>query len=418
MLYICGIGSIIHNSISYDACISNNKCIIANEDFKLITDLNQKWVEFKWFNSTYEKEFEYYKSFMVFLENPKYINSNQIEFEISYAFQFYNKKIKNITFTSKALTNFYNEKINAKEFKKEYLIKKLEETMHKTSTYEVPLSFGLFSFRFENEIFYMPREEIINNIFPFDFKTTLTIEKKNENICYDEILKLIKYFFDFNRFISLNKYTKIDDCFIELIDSDENDSVIEVGIFKNYMNNYKFEECFNILDFGDSITKFLVENGKFLNHSDNMYHFENGKTYAFDSVRISGAFEKIFKKYVKVNEIEGNQQKNQSKYLKDKLEYIFKKYCDCLNYNYDKAINFFYDPKNMSVRFKDARNDIAHGLENDKINWYKVSKDGFFVQQLIYFMILKYALNVPNEKIKNSLCRIYRWYNYSFVNNK
>ena len=38
----------------------------------------------------------------------------------------------------------------------------------------------------------------------------------------------------------------------------------------------------------------------------------------------------------------------------------------------------------------------------------------FFVQELMYFIIFKYALSLPDEKIKKALNRAYRNINYCF----
>lgn len=452
MLEYC-LGEVICDNVKYMASIFQDKCIIKHKDFELIKILNNKWVEFRYTTNYHDVKLKHSNSYMLFLENPNYIGHNEIIFDITYFFYDVKKEIKSISFNSKTLTNFYNGKFTVDELNRSNVLSKLNSNLQKENEYNVQLPTGHFIFIFQNNIISSINKKTINNLFPFEFQTTLTIKRVNSNLSIDDILFLIKYFFYFNRFISLNKYTKIDKCFINYECSIE-ECNSEIEILKDYANTYSFEECFNIEDFGNSIISFFEKNGAFLKHSDNIYPFENDKIYAFDIVRVSGAFEKIFEKYVSKtveykqeidnlkkevyyddfskmvdsfkkeyqlsnNEIFGVMCQNFTRFgtLKMKLEYILKKYCFYLKYDYQNidGLAIFYDPINMSDRFKNARNDIGHGLEKNTTNWYGAAKDVFFVQQLIYFIILKYALNVSDEKIKNALERVYRYYSYGFI---
>ena len=431
------IGDIKINDEIFDSYILDKKIHIKCNDYRKMQCLNNKWCLF--YNHFYSGLSNVY---MIFLENGNCEYNDLFEFDIVYLYSYKNEKIESISFRSFAITNFFNERFKFKdeESRKQY-IDHIYQIMEKKEEINIKLNFGNYFFEFQNSFIISDCDSSINNIIPFLPQTVLTIKKESGIIDSNDILKLIKYVFEFNRFITINNYTKIDECMLNY----KNCNVI-VNIYKDYEKINKYAKCFHMTDFGDSLAQLLIHNGEFLNHSNNMYTFDDNKVYDFDIVRVSGAFEKIFNKYIAKNkeyenylnkiknEIHYNEFQNlicifKKKYklnnneifesmymnfkrfgtLKQKLDFIIIKFCECMEFQYGniKKKTYLYTPGELSSRFKNARNDISHGLENKNTKWYGASRDLFFVQQLIYFIILKYVINLPDKKIKTALNRIY-----------
>lgn len=88
--------------------------------------------------------------------------------------------------------------------------------------------------------------------------------------------------------------------------------------------------------------------------------------------------------------------------LKNKLEFVLTDFCKSM----DLIIiddSFFYSPAKFETRLKDARNVICHGRYDNKIDWRNAANDTLILQELIYFMLLKYKAKMPRNKIKDCL---------------
>lgn len=442
------VGEFLINNEKFIITIFDRKCIIKTDKHDLIKKINCSWIEVK----THEYiEFNHKDVYKIYIENLHYVCFDTYECDIVYSYfcDIQGQETKSISFFSLAITNFFNDKIIlSNDFTREDYLDLVKENMKKKKEFTVNLSFGKYKLILENVFLLDNEAKFINAIAPYTPQTVLTFEKEEGFINCEDILLLIKYVFNLNRFITLNKYTKIDWCSLNY-----NDNTIRVEILKEYEKTNECNESFKLSDFGNKAVAFFENNGDFLKHSDNMYLFEEDRIYAFDIIRISGAFEKIFNKYVSKsleykknidkikeevhyrefksivdqfvknmklerNEIFNNMYRNFTNFdtLKQKLDFIIKSFSKTMKFNCDdiKDFSIFYTPKDLSQRFKNARNDIGHGLEKTETNWRGASEDSIFVQQLIYFIILKYKLNVADENIFKALNRIYYFINISF----
>lgn len=437
------IGIIKINNKTYNTNVIGTKCTVKCDDFENIKKINGKWIIFYCLNDSLPME---ETNYCLFLENIRFINLDVYNFDIVYSYLDRNERIMSISFGSIALTNFYNEKfLLSGENDSEKYLEYINNLMQKNNIYEIHLPFGNYKFIFENSFIISNEDGLVNNIMPFVPQTLLTIEKENGTIDGQDLCNLIKYFHNFNRFVTLNKYTKIDCCTINY-----EKCTSPINILKGYEKTCIYHNGFVFSDFADCIKIFLENNGNFLKHSDNMYPFEEDVIYAYDIVRVSGAFEKIFEKYIEkdneyinfLNKIKKevhfdefkilvkdfekrynlnnnvnfqNMYRNFTRFgtLKQKIDFVLSKFFIIMGIEAEKieSVGLFYSPTDLSVRFKKARDDISHGLENERTNWYGASKDLFFVQQLIHFVILKYKINVPDESIKETLNRIYHFLN-------
>ena len=88
--------------------------------------------------------------------------------------------------------------------------------------------------------------------------------------------------------------------------------------------------------------------------------------------------------------------------LKDKLEYVFNDFCKTMKYN-PIDIPIFYSPSKLDTRLKNARNVVCHGLYENKIDWKTTAKDTLILQELIYYMLLKYKAKIPNKNLRMCL---------------
>lgn len=88
--------------------------------------------------------------------------------------------------------------------------------------------------------------------------------------------------------------------------------------------------------------------------------------------------------------------------LKNKLEYVLTDFCNTMKMIVIDT-GFFYSAMQFEGRIKDSRNSICHGLNSKKIDWKNVGNDTLLLQELVYFMLLKYKLKLPTSKIKNIL---------------
>ncbi|MDY0138127.1 MAG: hypothetical protein RBR50_00320 [Candidatus Izemoplasmatales bacterium] len=276
-----------------------------------------------------------------------------------------------------------------------------------------------------------------NNLCPAEFITGIQLvplDGKFEDKFYDVYqfsLKLIQ-------FVSLDTYTKIDSFVIyndiggysEIEFPNNNDKDIDLKNNQYLSLNACEENLPKLLElFPDKIVR-----------QHNLYHYKKEWVYEFDIVRMSGAFEDSFKEYVekdkkykdklkkkqdemfykelsdlitkfaKEHNIKQNDDYNACRHmfdiysgtLKFKLEYVLNDFCKTLDFIIVDT-SYFYSPSKLEIRLKDARNAIAHGLHDKPIDWKNAANDTIVLQELIYFILLKYKAKLTNKQIKNTL---------------
>lgn len=90
--------------------------------------------------------------------------------------------------------------------------------------------------------------------------------------------------------------------------------------------------------------------------------------------------------------------------LKDKLVFALESFCVTMDYIIiDMNMSWIYSPAAFETRIKDARNAICHGLHTKKIDWKNAATDTFVLQELIYFIILKYKVKIEDKKIRKCI---------------
>ena len=88
--------------------------------------------------------------------------------------------------------------------------------------------------------------------------------------------------------------------------------------------------------------------------------------------------------------------------LKNKLEFALNDFCETMDYRIIDN-KFLYSPTLFETRLKDARNAVCHGLHNKIIDWRNAANDTLVLQEIIYFIILKYKMRLPEEQIRECL---------------
>lgn len=267
-----------------------------------------------------------------------------------------------------------------------------------------------------------------NNLCPADFSTGLKLIPK-DNRFIDKISDVYNFAIKFLQFITLNSYPKID-CFKILND---------VGGYSEIEINDDYSECDDANDnflyircLNNHINKIIDAFPNAMTRQHNLYYHKRGWMFEFDIVRLSGTFEGVFRENVEKNkaykkiiekkkksihyddllkilndfgtkyEIKNNDDfnactmmlKEYAGTLKNKLEFVLNDFCNTMNMIVID-IGFFYSAMKFETRIKDSRNSICHGLNKKKIEWKSIGNDTLLLQELIYFMLLKYK----NENI-------------------
>lgn len=124
------------------------------------------------------------------------------------------------------------------------------------------------------------------------------------------------------------------------------------------------------------------------------------------------AYENVIQINETVGKLEGNivaGEKSRRKHsvmssLKMQLQFVFDKLLRILGTNKQQIKQGFgvgflgYDISNLATTIKDARNDIAHYLENS-VDYLMALKDTFILQLMIYYMIFE-RIGLSNDIIK------------------
>ena len=97
--------------------------------------------------------------------------------------------------------------------------------------------------------------------------------------------------------------------------------------------------------------------------------------------------------------------------LKNKLSFILRDFCKNMDF-IPIDTHFFYSPVLFDQRLKNARNVMCHGQFDKKIDWRSAANDTYLLQELIYFIILKYGMKLKIEKIKECIDLSFGWLNY------
>ena len=195
---------------------------------------------------------------------------------------------------------------------------------------------------------------------------------------------------------------------------------------------FKFDDISEI--FNALLGLFLEENANFTA----LYNFETNIYQPIDILRIASMFENQYRKNVDAKMADYVEQENiyrhayynaielkdvQGKLEKDiiagekarrkqsvisslkmRLQFVFNKLLNVLGTNIEKVKDSTfvtlhdYDISNLAKTIKDARNDIAHFLE-DNIDYKTALQNTYVLQLMIYYMIFE-RLGLPNEKIK------------------
>mgnify|MGYP000627381774 CR=1 FL=1 len=272
-----------------------------------------------------------------------------------------------------------------------------------------------------------------NNLCPADFSTSLKLIPK-DNRFIDKISDVYNFAIKFLQFITLNSYPKID-CFKILND---------VGGYSKIEINDDYSECDDSNDkflyircLNKNINKIIDAFPNAMTRQHNLYHYKSGWVFEFDIVRLSGTFEGVFRENVEKNkaykkiiekrkknihyndllkilndfgtkyEIKNNDDfnactmmlKEYAGTLKNKLEFVLNDFCETMNMIVID-VGFFYSAMKFETRIKDSRNSICHGLNKKKIDWKSIGNDTLLLQELIYFMLLKYKMKISSSTIK------------------
>lgn len=272
-----------------------------------------------------------------------------------------------------------------------------------------------------------------NNLCPADFSTGLKLIPK-DNKFIDKISEIYNFAIKFLQFITLNSYPKIDSFII----FNDKGGYSEIEINDDYSkcddanDKFLYIRCLN-----KNINKIIDAFPNAMTRQHNLYHYKSGWVFEFDIVRLSGTFEGVFRENVEKNktykkiiekkkknihyndllkilndfgtkyEIKTNDDfnactmmlKEYAGTLKNKLEFVLNDFCETMNMIVIDT-GLFYSAKQFETRIKDSRNSICHGLNKKKIKWKSIGNDTLLLQELIYFMLLKYKMKISSSTIK------------------
>lgn len=279
---------------------------------------------------------------------------------------------------------------------------------------------------------------LINNesLCSANFSTALLLKPKDGSYC-DKIFSVFNFAIQLIQFVSLNTYPVID----HFIVRNDQDGYSEVKIYQSFEEySFKNDRHLNISLFGRYINRFINCFPDIVPYRRNVFHYKAEWINEFDIVRMTGMLEWVFKNYVekskkyqnilkkkkkeihydelsnlidifsKKYKLKGNADFDSCKQmfyvyggtLKAKLEYVISDFCNSMGFIIIDN-SYYYSPALFETRLKNARNVICHGLYEKEIDWYSASCDTKILQELIYFMLLKYKAKLPSAKIKNCL---------------
>ena len=275
-----------------------------------------------------------------------------------------------------------------------------------------------------------------NNLCPADFTSCLKLVPK-DGLFVDKIKTVYDFAIKLLQFLTINTYSVIDE--IRIINKEGGYSTIE--IFEETTDlDIKNDRYLSIKPFSKNIGLMLECFPNSIKRQYNLYHYKREWVFEFDIVRLSGAFEDVFREYVEKSDAykmvitkrkteisydelkkvlkEFSEQHNLGSNadfqfckklfedyggtLKNKLEFALNDFCSVMDYIIIDT-SFFYSPALFETRLKDARNAVCHGLHNKKIDWKNAANDTLILQEIIYFILLKYKMKLPVEQIKESL---------------
>ena len=285
-----------------------------------------------------------------------------------------------------------------------------------------------------------------NNLCPAEFTSALILRPK-DGVFFNKLFSVFNFAIQFIQFVSLNTYPIID----HFIVRNDSDGFSEIEIYKDFDEyDSKNDRYLSIVSFHQYIDRFINCFPDIIPYRHNAFHYKREWIYEFDIVRMSGMFEWVFrelleksetyknslkkrKKKIHYNELSATIKAFSKKYnlgenedfafckqmfdtyggtLKNKLDFVLTDFCKSM----DLIIidnSFFYSPAKFETRLKDARNVICHGLYKKKIDWKNAANDTIILQELIYFMLLKYKAKLPRGKIRDCLDTSFGYINKS-----
>ncbi len=275
-----------------------------------------------------------------------------------------------------------------------------------------------------------------NNLCPGVFTTAMKLIPTDE-----KFVENMRDIFFFSKrllsFVTLNTYPVFDS--FRIYNTCGGYSDIEV-FDNNDDPKYANGRFLYLKPFGSDLSKLLNLFPNLVERQYNLFHYNQEFVYEFDIVRISGLFERVFEESVKEdpiyqkelkerqnsighNELKEIFKQHSKKYklgnnedftfckklfdgyggtLKNKLKFSLDVFCKTMGYQI-KETAFLYTPSQFEKRLKDARNAVCHGLPGGKVNWRGVAEDTYVLQELIYFLLLKYKARFNEGQIKESL---------------
>lgn len=277
-----------------------------------------------------------------------------------------------------------------------------------------------------------------NNLCPADFFTGLKLVP-NDGVFIDKIFDIYNFANKFLQFITLNTYSMIDNFVIY----NESGGYSDIEIFADFSElDNKNDRFLYLKDLGKDINKVINAFPSAMTRQHNLYHYKRGWVFEFDIVRLSGTFEGVFreniekepkynlivkqkkdeihydelskllKDFAKKYKIEANDDYSActtmfriyAGTLKNKLEYILEDFCKTMDMVIiDSPFMALYSAMEFESRIKDSRNSICHGLNKKPIDWNRIGNDTLLLQELVYYMLLKYKLKLTNKQVKNIL---------------
>lgn len=275
-----------------------------------------------------------------------------------------------------------------------------------------------------------------NNLCPVDFTSCLKLIPEDHNFT-DKIRVVFNFALKLLQFLSINTYPIVDE--IRVANTEGGYSKVE--FFEDFSDkDNKNDKYLSVQPFSDKISQLLECFPSGITRQYNIYHYKREWVFEFDIVRLSGAFEDAFRDNVEksseykilltkrkediafkelkqlLNDFSNKHSlANNEDFmscrklfddyggtLKNKLEFAINDFCKTMNYIIVDS-GFFYSPTLFETRIKDARNAICHGLHNKKIDWKNAANDTLILQEIIYFILLKYKMKMPEEMIKDSI---------------
>ena len=416
-------GIITIDDKKYVATLSGDELLINNKDFS--TSFKNKVVgnvlKLDYDDNNFSCYFLYVKNFII-------ADSNTFLFKIQLMFNhFQNTEYKYFMIESKGFINSINKKCSNDDDLFEFTKNKLEKKFYSC---EIKINDDLYECYFINIA-----NKKKNNLCPAEFTSCMML-RPLDGIFYNKVHKVYNYVIKLLQFVTLNTYPIIDQ--FKIVNS--HDGYSEVDFFDDNSVIDSNDKYLSVFPFSSEIKKFLECFFDIIYKQQDLYHFNNGLVYKIDIVRMSGLFENMFKKYVEksleykaeldcikqeisfeelkklLDEFSDNHKlKNNMDFdackkilydyagtLKHKLSFMLNDFCETMDY-VPIDTHFLYSPKLFDERLKNARNAMCHGLYDKKIDWRNAANDTFLLQELIYYIVLKYGMKLSIEHIKECI---------------